>query len=354
MTFKYYSVTLTTFGPVFIGGGKKLRKSEYIYDVNRSQVHIVDGPRLTRYLSKQKKLDSFLQYLEKFGKGADLKRFLNDSNIKQEEWNHFTTGTERVNQGKTVASPPSQNNGRKKVPNPGDRPMNDLDLFVRDGQNEVYIPGSSLKGALRTIILQDIEEDTYENAMFKKIKVSDSRPIANDHMAIYQKIDINKACKPMPLYRECVDAGTEVHFDLAIEDDVISIGVIEKKIKQFYQNYSKWLDGFKMTEGGKQFMSNGGFPKMLNAENHPQVIFLGGGAGFVSKTLQYQMHPKEEAKREVYQVLKRQFWATYGKMKEMPENVPVALKGTVDNSRNRWYQQGACMISFKEKSGGKQ
>ena len=35
-------------------------------------------------------------------------------------------------------------------------------------------------------------------------------------------------------------------------------------------------------------------------------------------------------------------------MKEIPSNVPVALKGTTNQSRHTSYQQGMCKISFQE------
>lgn len=40
--------------------------------------------------------------------------------------------------------------------------MNDLNTFVKDAFGRPYIPGSSLKGALRTAILNDLKEDTKE------------------------------------------------------------------------------------------------------------------------------------------------------------------------------------------------
>ncbi|MDT2760811.1 type III-A CRISPR-associated RAMP protein Csm5 [Enterococcus xiangfangensis] len=345
MSYKKYLVTLTTYGPVHIGCGTVVRKQEYIYDQHKSLVHIVDGPKLTKYLSRNKKLDAFLDDITKYQKNADLKRFLDSQKINHEDWKDFVINTERVNQGKIERN--INTNRRQPATN---RPLNDLHTFVRDGQNTVYVPGSSLKGALRTMILKNINEDNHKNSLFNKIKVSDSLPISNDNLAIYQKIDINKESKPMPLYRECIEVGTKIYFTLTIEDDAIRIEEIEKSIQDFYINYwNKWFIGFASTHGGKEFITNKGVPRVLLGKNRPQVVFLGGGTGFVSKTLQYQMYPKEKAKKEVFQVLQRKFRRTYGKMRETPQNVPIALKATVDYSKNKWYQQGACLIKFEEK-----
>ncbi|MGM0216496.1 type III-A CRISPR-associated RAMP protein Csm5 [Enterococcus sp. AZ109] len=345
MSYKSYLVTITTYGPVHIGCGKVIKKQEYIYDQHKSLVHIVDGPKLTKYLSKINKLDAFIDYLTENSKHADLKYFLNRQKINQKDWRKFVINTERVNQGKVERDKDTKHK-RPAV----NMPLNILHLFVRDGQNTVYVPGSSLKGALRTMILQSDKEDNSKNSLFGKIKVSDSLPVPDKYLEIYQKIDVNKKSKPMPLYRECIKPGAKIYFTLTIEDDAISIEEIENRIRNFYVNYwNKWFVGFASTQGGREFIVSGGVPQSLNAHKRPQVVFLGGGTGFVSKTLKYQMQPKEEAKKEVFEDLQSRFRNTYGKMKEIPQNVPIILKATVDYSKNKWYQQGICLIKFEEK-----
>lgn len=349
MTIKNYTMTLTTVGPVHIGAGKVMNKPEYIYDPYKALIHIVNPSKLTRYLSKQKKLALFIQYLEEKGKNADLKQFLDRQGIRQDQWKEFTTNIERVNQAKGLTGNVSNHQTFSRRTS-GSYPLNDLHLFVRDGQNMPYVPGSSLKGALRTMILQDIKEDTKSNDFFKSLKVSDSLPIDLKKMVIYQKVDINKASKPMPLYRECIDVNTKIQFQLTLDDEIISIEELKKRITKFYINYwNKWIVGFASTIGGKEFIKNGGIPAVMNAKHKPLVVFLGGGAGFASKTLQYQMFPKEKAKEEIFKELKQRYRNVYGKMRSAPNNVPMALKGSVNTSKAKWYQQGACIIEFTER-----
>lgn len=348
---KTYKVTLTTHGPVHIGAGQVIKKSEYIYDFHKKLVHVVDLGKLTKFLKHRNLLDTFTDYLVEYGNRADLKRFLDDQKIQQRDWQAFVTATLPVHQGK--ANPQTQQGrspqGRRPMPG-ANKPMNDLHLMVRDGRGAVYLPGSSLKGALRTVLLEDIKNDSRDNPLFGYIQVSDSLPIAQERLAIYQKIDVNKEAKPMPLYRECIDVGTKVMFRMTIDDDAnLPIAEVEKRIKRFYLNYwNNWFAGVANTEGGKQTLKGGLVTTAIHAKNHPQVLFLGGGAGFVSKTLQYQMYDKEKAKREVFDVLTKRFRNIYGKFREVPQNVPLALKATVDDSKNRWYQQGACTIEFEE------
>ena len=294
---------------------------------------MINGNKLVKFL-KRKIYSIHIKTFEiptKNPRENGLKDYLDAQNVKQSEWKAFVSYSEKVNQG-------------KKYGNIRPKPLNDLHLMVRDGQNKVYLPGSSIKGAIKTALVSKYNNEKIQ-MYIAKIKVSDSEPIDERHLAIYQKIDINKSEKPMPLYRECVDVDTEIKFKLTIEDEIYSINEIEQSIQDFYKNYyDKWLVGFKETKGGRRFALEGGMPDVLNQN----ILFLGAGAGFVSKTTHYQLKSREQAKRDSFDILTKKFRRTYGKMKEMPSNVPVALKGTTNQSLHVSYQQGMCKISFQE------
>ncbi|MEJ7235613.1 type III-A CRISPR-associated RAMP protein Csm5, partial [Staphylococcus epidermidis] len=57
---------------------------------------------------------------------------------------------------------------------------------------------------------------------------------------------------------------------------------------------------------------------------------------------------RKQAKQDSFEILTKKFRGTYGKMKEIPSNVPVALKGTTNQSRHTSYKQGMCKVSFQE------
>ena len=63
------------------------------------------------------------------------------------------------------------------------------------------------------------------------------------------------------------------------------------------------------------------------------ILYLGGGVGFSSKTTHYQTKSHEQAKHDTFEILRKRFRGTYGKMKRIPQNVPVALKGTLNYSK---------------------
>ncbi|KIX91211.1 CRISPR-associated protein Csm5 [Staphylococcus microti] len=327
---KTYGVVIKTIGPVHIGCGETLKKQDYIYDYHESTVHYVDGPKLIKYLKNKGVLDKYLSFMRKPPKGhpreAELKTFLNSVKISKQDWSHFIDFSIPVNQGKKNSSNKS-------------KPLNDITLMIRDGQKSVYIPGSTLKGAIKTALLA-IQNNADDKRLYSKLKVSDSLPIENSSLAIYEKIDVNKTDKPMPLYRECIDIGTEINTTITIEDDAFSIKEIEDAIKYFFDNYQKkWLDGFTHSAIARKVLKE----TMPNKNN---IVYLGGGPGFVSKTLQYQLYSIDKAKEEIFNVLSRRFKWSYGKFKSIPKNVPIALKVTHNQKEQKWYQQGMCEISF--------
>ncbi|WP_240624150.1 RAMP superfamily CRISPR-associated protein [Staphylococcus rostri] len=253
---------------------------------------------------------------------------MDNLNIKKQDWHHFIDYSVPVNQGK-------KNSENKS------KPLNNIDLMVRDGQQSVYIPGSSLKGAIKTALL-GIRNNEKDTKWYSKLSVRDSLPINKDSIAIYEKIDVNRKDNPMVVYRECIDVGTEIKTTITIDDDILSINEIETAIKAFFDNYrKKWLDGFNSTAVEREVL-NETIPAQKN------IIYLGGGSGFVSKTLQYQRYSKDDAKYKVFNTLSRRYKKVYGKLKKPPKNVPIALKATHNKNERKWYQQGMCEISFHE------
>lgn len=363
---KTFKIKLTAVGPIHIGSGQIIRKQEYIYDEYQSKVYFIDGLKMTRFLKEKNLLNKFLSYINQSANKANLLYFLKNNNVKKEEWIKFTKYSLPVHQGKNVNKLNKVNTFENKA-----KPLNDIHTMIRSGNGEIYVPGSSLKGALRTVIqgyyaetesnmarkaqnrfnlsLSGLKNMTNDELVkfFQKIKVSDSAVITSDHIAIYQKVDINKKATSMPLYRECIDVGTEIEFDLTIEDDVITHDQLNKMIISHYKNYwDKWAFGFKNTEAGNELFRIGMQPSDNEAVNNEPILFLGGGSGFVSKTLYYQSQSRNTAKQNVFNVLKRRHGKHYRKMRKMPDNVPVALKGTVNTAKNKWYQMGACKVEI--------
>lgn len=76
------------------------------------------------------------------------------------------------------------------------RNLNEIVAFVKDEFGNPYIPGSSLKGAIRTILVnEEFKTDDVPwkdgNNIFNEIRVSDSKPISVDNLTLVQKWDYN-------------------------------------------------------------------------------------------------------------------------------------------------------------------
>ena len=207
----------------------------------------------------------------------------------------------------------------------GQRPQ--IMTCVKDAYGNPYIPGSSLKGALRTIlaaakILDDedlranIRQDLTQNLpvsqsrnrylaataanaevkIFRTLKreetkasdavndtlqgliVGDSAPITDRQaLTLAQKIDrhTDGREKSLNLLREALRPGTKIEFPLTIDESrcPFSVGDILEAAYKFTEQYNdNFLTKFKGLD-------------RIRADV-PQIL-LGGGAGFVSKTLVY-------------------------------------------------------------------
>ena len=309
---KIYKVTLKTLGPIFIGSGQTLRKSMYLH--KNQQVSIIDETKFIQILDKVGKYDLFLEGMEK-NPHLNLRDFLDKNKITSTSFVKYTLP---VNSFKGTA-----------------RRLNDLSLFVRDGNGDAYIPGSSLKGALRTCILEKIKDDNANNEIFKNLSVSDSSIIDNNSFEVYQKVDYTspkKTPNSLSLYRECIKPDVEICFTLSL-GDCITIEQIQEGIRKTYSHYHyNWAGNIKEPQ--------------IHPENDKGrcLLYLGGGAGFVSKTLHYKEKPKAQAKKDAYEILRRKF-PVYKKITN-PKNVPMALKITTSSMGD--LEMGLCELSFEE------
>ncbi|MEJ5366425.1 MAG: type III-A CRISPR-associated RAMP protein Csm5 [Desulfosoma sp.] len=127
-------INLTVLSPIHIGTRDgALLPMEFLFD--GEQVHVVDEAKLGRFLMQRNLLDAFVQQafsgnLRRQGLGGFLKERARDTDFKKI--------------GPAVAA--------YSVPG-GGPDMSDFRPLVRDGFGKVYLPGTSIKGVLRTAFL---------------------------------------------------------------------------------------------------------------------------------------------------------------------------------------------------------
>ncbi len=319
---KNYQVKIRTIAPVFIGSGKEIGKKEYLF-LNQRQVGILDTQLFYGYLKKLGKEQAFEQYL--LGNNyMDLKTWLWKQNLK----------------------PAAVQPYLKYVLDCGDaileKGANRLQVLegIKDAYGKPYIPGSSLKGMFRTVLLgADIiqhpekfkkeKEDLKRNAAFKKkrsvylkkeieaiegatyrvldreknkskvptndilqgFQVGDSNPISTEDLVLCQKIDlhVNEIERKLPILRECIKPGTEICFSIAVDTDFCKI--TEKTFCDAMELFMVYY---------KNFMVAFGEPRP-----EKQTFFCGGGVGFPSKTVLYPMYGKQEGIRLIQTVFEK-------------------------------------------------
>lgn len=308
---KKYTIVLTAIAPVFIGAGASIEKKEYVFDSSRKKVKI---PHLHKMFLGLERVGRLKQYEEYMLEGRDdLIRFFSRAGISESTYSVWMKY--ELDAGDAVFE---------------DRSKKEIQLFTKDAMGLPYIPGSSLKGALRTAILNQYifenessrvrfekilndgdmsnkrnrllayEANTIEKDAFAKInrysekprdilndwmaavKVSDSKPLKFSDLVLCQKLDMNikGEIKHMPILRECLKPGTIIEFTLTLDDSLYKVSKEEilLAIKNSYQHqYDVFMKVFK-----------------VRMEPLQSNIFLGGGSGYVSKTSTYSIlqHPR--------------------------------------------------------------
>ena len=363
---KVYDVTIKVCGPVFIGNGQEINKKEYIFLPRQHKVLIPKLSSMYDYLKKKRLDHEYERYMMKENR-MNLSEWIKQQGISEKdimEWTEYS-----MDCGDAIWE-----RGRQM----------EMRAFIKDVYGCPYIPGSSVKGMLRTILLaydiqmnpnrynvvksdvlnnirqranrniylkretKKIEEIAFNkgkrtdraadmvNDIMAGIIVSDSKPLSVNDLTLCQKVEyhVDGTEKRLNLLRECLKPGTEVHFNISIDESVcrISIQDIENAIRAFNKQYYK--------------MFSGKFPNVYEPEDN--TVWLGGGTGYVSKTIIYNMFGKQGLKiiPQIYQ--NTNVPREHGHMKDEGLGVsPHILKKTKYNGKD--YQFGECVIFFSEK-----
>lgn len=305
-----YEISITAIGPVFVGNGRDISKKEYLF-LKSGQVAVLDIEKLYQLLCRRGLRDRYEDYML-----GNYRMSLNEWLIKN-----------RVSESEALKCQKYTLKNAEYEGVPG-RSLQVME-FVKDAYGMPYVPGSSIKGMLRTILLgaelcknpqkfstekhqleadlargkgrrilarniQQIEAVQFRtlirnqkkpedavNDIFAGLIVGDSRPLLIEDLVLCQKIERNIEGheKRLNLLRECLKPGTKICAVLTIDKSLcrLSTDEIREAIaifnSQYYENFSQ---AFGMDR-----------PKKDN-------VFLGGGSGFLSKTIIYPMFGKRK------------------------------------------------------------
>ena len=283
--YRTFQFSLLAMAPIHIGNGEKYTSREFIYE--NGYFYFPDmGKFYNRMVEKgyDQKFERFLQETKPSARNNRLISFLEDNRISDRNFGGY-----RIIETKLETNNNYLRGGA----------LNQVSKFIRDPFGNPYIPGSSLKGAIRTILMntnpdwnnKNVVQDEKENKslipwgakkgqdyddLFNAIRVSDSKPFSNDRLILVQKWD-HKAkpprAKSIPLYREAIVPSTKINF--TITTTTKEAGILMEELGQRAQAFYKEYKNF--------FLSD--FPENKIQPNLQYPIYLGAGSGAWTKTI---------------------------------------------------------------------
>lgn len=263
MSSKKYKLTLTAEGPVHIGDGGKYGKKDYFL-TKQGTIAILDVLNFVGELDPDQ-LNDYCKFLK------------NDSRTGLQEYLDRKKGLDAVAQREQLYTL----NAKLARARRGSYQYLDIWRFVKDAYGCPYVPGSSIKGMLRTAILTSLiarDRQVYErlynegdvlknlkradmgiqqkafwieqpnkdknsavNDILKYLSVSDSEPLSTDDLVLVKKYD--KFSKDdydrhkkrlgnisdeetyyqgneLPIYRECLRPGTMISTTITIDERI--------------------------------------------------------------------------------------------------------------------------------------
>lgn len=339
MKLAYKEFELTCIAPIHIGNGTTLKAYEYIYDANKQQVLFINETKWIAFLQEHHLMDAFADYIMQTARalsrkgnfqGQYLWDWLRRQGVAAEEIRGLALR-------RAAASPRTVTGGKNH--------LNDIAPQMALADGRPYIPGSTIKGALRTAILwkwirehphqfagkwqelcgltdkrlkkerervsSDIEQQILHlldadskkhnavNSVMRGLRVSDAMTDTKSTI-ILQKIDesthagrLHNNEKMLPLFRECIPAGTKLRFSLTVDFSMLEkVGIY---------SFKDILDAMRMyTQSGLAWQRKAFDHRYeyLFQEADTADMMLGGGTGFLSKTLVQALAPDLHAAKD--------------------------------------------------------
>lgn len=344
-----YKMELEVLTPVHIAGAdykSKLNKTEYIFNPNTNDLTIIDNNKFVNFLVEKKIIDKYLDEIRENNR-LNLYSFLTNKSGLYDNNNYD-------NKNKNEALKKDLKNFTKKSyknldielkiqENEKKENLNNITLLNKNVKDEVYIPGSSIKGALVNLLLvsyiinnrdefvneikqienevedldkgnfkfsqkklKDIinkiqEKILYENFSNKKIKkfgisISDSYENKKDidvnfYQDIDEKIKDKKECY-LPVVREYIEPKNIFEFDITLDFELLSRTRL--KINDFD-------DLINALEEATDYLIENTLelPDELCCQN----LILGANTGFHQKTIVHALFKDKSERTQVVKIL---------------------------------------------------
>lgn len=297
-----YTLTLTTKAPVFVGSGVVYGKMDYIFDAVRKTVSFIDQTQFFQLLIDRDLIDKYESFILNKRPSDTIQYFLkNICKLDAKTINSLIVN--RV----SAADALDENHSLKEI-----------QAFIRRADGRAYIPGSSLKGCLRTVLLTNMllrdsnkaepinikqleskylhtlqitkKQPDMVNSVMRGISISDSEPIDEKNMILASKIDSfpDGFKNRINVVRQCVAPETKITFRLTLDQNILSGANILTELREAIRAF----DAFYIREYNSYFAIKKEFEDLFRDD----FIVLGGGSGFFAKNLIYPFYAPNHAK----------------------------------------------------------
>ncbi len=328
---KKYVMELNTLGPVHVGNGEKHTPFEFVYEPKSKKIGLLNEGKWMNFLRNN-------GLYEKYEKDALIENFkvynwMCSNNIDpwdKDIYRYIITGVEQDKE----------------------KGLNDVHCQIKNYKGEPYIPGSSIKGMIRTAIfsyhlyknrLKFSNEWEYISSLlkskdwkeikkvqrivselefkcfgklpqknpeksvnsqlldvFRGISVSDTCTTSVENITVVQKNDwgvkTKDKGKTLPLWREAIKKDVSLKFDITMDLEnlkysKIGISSVEDLLNILHFHYSNILLNFE---------SHFELKNINEVQSSPQnpAVYLGGGTGFHAKSILYSLAPDIKSARE--------------------------------------------------------
>lgn len=148
-----------------------------------------------------------------------------------------------------------------------------------------------------------IERDTPQKDLLRGLSVSDSQVIADSAMCLSCKCDasVSGAVRKLPLCRECIAPGQLIHTTLTLDQSILRGRITKESLLRAIQTFAAYHQ--------KTYAEHFTVPDHAHYQLAASTLFLGGGAGFFSKTLSYPYEGKQLALQHVSAFMCKSFRA---------------------------------------------
>lgn len=309
-----YTLTLTTKAPVFVGSGVVYGKMDYIFDAVRKTVSFIDQTQFFQLLIDRDLIDKYESFI--LNKRSTENKRPTENEHPTDTIQYFLKNICKLD-AKTINSL-IVNRVSAADALDENHSLKEIQAFIRRADGRAYIPGSSLKGCLRTVLLTNMllrdsnkaepinikqleskylhtlqitnKQSDMVNSIMRGISISDSEPIDEKSMILASKIDSlpDGFENRINVVRQCVAPETKITFRLTLDQNILSRANILTELREAIRAF----DAFYIQEYNSYFAIKKEFEDLFRDD----FIVLGGGSGFFAKNLIYPLYAPNHAK----------------------------------------------------------